>query len=666
MASTSPVPPRGTHPYWTRAGAGATTQSIGRSWGMPERNRPRTVTPAEPSGRELTHPRGPAPARRGCATSGSSSSLTDRWAVPAAHARNRPGGTPTRRVNCVVKVPKLEYPTAMLISVTVFGVSTSRRLASAIRTAARKRPGVTEVTPWNTRWKWNGLRYAACARSRRLCGSPRRSRIAVSARTTASTRAVAVGPFGTVSRPRPGHVGALVSIMRARRRPSSGGGPAPAPRAVARQHRTLGARWALVQVDGHDHRHGHDRVVEQVQLDTWEPELEHAGGHRPAEQVPARDRLAEQEQVLEVVPELDHESDGPPPTRPPDERRPQQRQPQQHDGREPVVQLLGPEQPGDGLAEETSRLRAWPVQDPDLPGLGEVLEPVPGDDRHEDQQHRTVQRSVQAPCEGPTRQRDDVWLGGHLRLLLLATILVSRVVKVRGQALVALGEIQQRVAPVGGRGPGHPPEHHVVVAGLGHVSQTAVQPREAACEHRRTGQRGRPPIDHVELLRAARTAWIREIPRERLLVRGEHGYGERSGPQDHLAHQRVPPDAHERERRHQRHRSERIGGHPAHAVAVPRPDHGDAGGVQREGRAQLGLDGAAGKAGKAGRRDPLDQVIHVQPRPGTAPRRAAGRGARAPGRARRSLGACTRRAGCPWPRAGRPLQAAGARTRIPG
>src|SRR6266536_1388848 len=300
----------------------------------------------------------------------------------------------------------------MLISVTVFGVSTSRRLASAIRTAARKRPGVTEVTPWNTRWKWNGLRYAACARSRRLCGSPRRSRIAVSARTTASTRAVAVGPFGTVSRPRPGHVGALVSIMRARRRPSSGGGPAPAPRAVARQHRTLGARWALVQVDGHDHRHGHDRVVEQVQLDTWEPELEHAGGHRPAEQVPARDRLAEQEQVLEVVPELDHESDGPPPTRPPDERRPQQRQPQQHDGREPVVQLLGPEQPGEGLAE--------------------VLEPVPGDDRHEDQQHRTVQRSVQAPCEGPTRQRDDVWLGGHLRLLLLATILVSRVVKVRG------------------------------------------------------------------------------------------------------------------------------------------------------------------------------------------------------------------------------------------
>jgi hypothetical protein len=67
-----------------------------------------------------------------------------------------------------------------------------------------------------------------------------------------------------------------------------------------------------MQVHGDDHRQEHHRVVEQVQLDAGQDQLQDAGRHGLAGQEVAGLRLQQQQQVLDVVPELDAERDHPP------------------------------------------------------------------------------------------------------------------------------------------------------------------------------------------------------------------------------------------------------------------------------------------------------------------------------------------------------------------
>src|SRR5579859_2821039 len=74
--------------------------------------------------------------------------------TPSSHMRrNRVGEVPTLSVNRFVKEPRLLYPTASDISVTLSEVDTSKRLAWYMRTAERNLLGETPVAPLKTREK---------------------------------------------------------------------------------------------------------------------------------------------------------------------------------------------------------------------------------------------------------------------------------------------------------------------------------------------------------------------------------------------------------------------------------------------------------------------------------------------------------------------------------
>ena len=83
---------------------------------------------------------------------------------------------------------------------------------------------------------------------------------------------------------------------------------------IARALLSPGVRhpWKHVVVHRNDHRNEYERVVDEMQLDPWNPDLTDARRHRAPEPVLMRLRLVKQDEVLEVVPELDPESGHPP------------------------------------------------------------------------------------------------------------------------------------------------------------------------------------------------------------------------------------------------------------------------------------------------------------------------------------------------------------------
>jgi hypothetical protein len=80
-----------------------------------------------------------------------------------------------------------------------------------------------------------------------------------------------------------------------------------------------------------DHGGEDDGVVEEVQFHSGHDELDDAGWYRAAEKVAAGEGLDEQQQVLEVVPDLDPESDVPPGSGTAHESWPQHNQSDKHD-----------------------------------------------------------------------------------------------------------------------------------------------------------------------------------------------------------------------------------------------------------------------------------------------------------------------------------------------
>jgi hypothetical protein len=70
--------------------------------------------------------------------------------------------------------------------------------------------------------------------------------------------------------------------------------------------------WKHVVVHPDHHWDEDDGVIEEVKFYAREEELQNTEWHRLAHEVMVECRLADQEQMLDVVPELDHESYGPP------------------------------------------------------------------------------------------------------------------------------------------------------------------------------------------------------------------------------------------------------------------------------------------------------------------------------------------------------------------
>ena len=149
------------------------------------------------------------------------------------------------------------------------------------------------------------------------------------------------------------------------------------------------------------HWNENNRVVEEVQLDAWQPQLENAGGHGTAEQVMANRRLNDQQQVFDVMPELDAQRDRPPSAilhaR---ESRTEEPQSNQHHERVAVVQHFGFHEPRVVKPEQAQRLRHRPAEHVDLECLKEMLAPVCKHDCRERAQRELVMLTVQTVDEG--------------------------------------------------------------------------------------------------------------------------------------------------------------------------------------------------------------------------------------------------------------------------
>jgi hypothetical protein len=127
-------------------------------------------------------------------------------------------------------------------------------------------------------------------------------------------------------------------------------------RAAAPHPMRLGFAGEEVVIRRDDHRDKDDGVVEQMQLESREPELYDARRRGGPEQGAAREGLALEQCVLDVMPELDDERGEPPRPRSPHEARQQHPNAGQHDHGISVVQHLGVYEPRKHLAQDTPRV----------------------------------------------------------------------------------------------------------------------------------------------------------------------------------------------------------------------------------------------------------------------------------------------------------------------
>src|SRR5689334_12603766 len=87
--------------------------------------------------------------------------------------------------------------------------------------------------------------------------------------------------------------------------------------------------------------------------------------------------------MLDVMPELDHQSDGPPFTRRSGESSPECPKTDQHHDRIAVVHDLGTHEPWIKQSQKTASLRPRPTQYINLISLGQVLGPMRQHYEHE-------------------------------------------------------------------------------------------------------------------------------------------------------------------------------------------------------------------------------------------------------------------------------------------
>src|SRR6266540_2302162 len=165
--------------------------------------------------------------------------------------------------------------------------------------------------------------------------------------------------------------------------------------------RRAATRWGLqlrrvraeVEIHPDHHWDEHHRVVEQMKLHPGDHELKDAGRHLHAEQEGVGLRLDEQQQVLDVVPELDDQRHGPPELRTTREPTPQYPKTDEHHHGVPVMEPFLRDQNREQLAQHAARLRAGQAQAPDLVRLNEMLRPV----REHDHEER-VERDAVIPA----------------------------------------------------------------------------------------------------------------------------------------------------------------------------------------------------------------------------------------------------------------------------
>src|ERR1043165_6158331 len=108
-----------------------------------------------------------------------------------------------------------------------------------------------------------------------------------------------------------------------------------------------------------------------------------------------RQRLILQHRVLDVMPELDYERDGPPFTRRSGKTFAQRPDADEHHDRIAVVQHLGAHEPRIKEAQHAACFWSWPTEHVNLVSLHEMFGPVPEHDEHEEAERALVPNAVQ-------------------------------------------------------------------------------------------------------------------------------------------------------------------------------------------------------------------------------------------------------------------------------
>src|SRR5580692_12492496 len=160
-----------------------------------------------------------------------------------------------------------------------------------------------------------------------------------------------------------------------------------------------------VVVHPNHHRNKHDGVIEKMQLHAREEELQYAHRHRSAAQIVMQYVLRDEQQMLNVMPELNHQRDRPPRARSSAESLAQHPEPNQHHQSIAIVQHFRFYQPR--VPQSHDAVGHWPrpAHYPNLVSLHQMLTPMRQHYKHKDLQGAFVPHRVQLVVEAGTCRR---------------------------------------------------------------------------------------------------------------------------------------------------------------------------------------------------------------------------------------------------------------------
>lgn len=187
----------------------------------------------------------------------------------------------------------------------------------------------------------------------------------------------------------------------------------PAPHRAATRGRLLcpGRKHVVVHADYH--RDEDDRVVKEMYLSPKlrKHQLQETDWDRRAKPVVLRNGLPLQNCMLDVMPKLDHERDGPPFTRSPGETFPEHPKSNEHHDGIAVVQQLGSHEPGKEQSKNTVGTWPRPAEHVNLKRLSQVLSPVGQHYEHEHIEGAFVPNAIQLLVDGEVAGGSDPCLG---------------------------------------------------------------------------------------------------------------------------------------------------------------------------------------------------------------------------------------------------------------
>src|SRR5579864_9530419 len=168
-----------------------------------------------------------------------------------------------------------------------------------------------------------------------------------------------------------------------------------APLACASHVSLLTLRRKHVVVHSDDHWNKHNRVVKKVEFNPRKNQLQDAARHRLTPEIVVKRGLPDQQEMLDVVPELNPKCHHPPGMGDAGKALPEYPKADQHDQGIAIVQSLCLDQPGIKQPKQSQGLWPRPVHHVDLIGLDQMFSPMRQHNYHEDLQRTLMPTRVE-------------------------------------------------------------------------------------------------------------------------------------------------------------------------------------------------------------------------------------------------------------------------------